>query len=159
RATLRSFLYLAADAEFAEGALELPWTVEKADRKGGTRRQFAVGSLARDQGWQVPMRLVSSAKSWLCHSGVDRAAPILPPTPAGGEPADGPRVSPLDAAARYLEHIRDAWDHLMARGDQSLKLAAQDVYLTVPASFDAVARELTVRAAAAAGLEVTLLEE
>ena len=148
RRTLPSFLYLAQAAEFPAGALELPWT-------SGDARQFAVGELARDHGWRVPMRLVSSAKSWLCHPGVDRAAAILPMAPAGAEPVEVARVSPVEAAARYLGHVRDAWN---ARFPEHA-LATQDVYLTVPASFDAVARELTVRAATSAGLEVTLLEE
>jgi molecular chaperone DnaK (HSP70) len=149
RPLLPSFLYLASAAEFPKGALDLPW--------GG--QPFAVGELARAHGWQVPMRLVSSAKSWLSHAGVDRTAAILPPLPPGAEAVDVERVSPVEVSARYLRHLRSAWDHLMARGDESARLAAQDVYLTVPASFDAAARELTVRAATAAGLEVTLLEE
>ncbi len=149
RPLLPSFLYLASAAEFPAGALDLPWGAQP----------FAVGTLARDHGWRVPMRLVSSAKSWLSHAGVDRTAALLPPQPAGAEAVDVERVSPVEASARYLRHLRDAWDHVMARGDAGAKLAAQDVYLTVPASFDAAARELTVRAATAAGLEVTLLEE
>ena len=152
RPTLPSFLYLASAAEVAPGALDLPWAQ-------GEKRNYAVGLFAQEHGWRVPMRLVSSAKSWLCHPGIDRTSPILPPTPAGAEPVDVERVSPVTSSARYLEHLRDAWDHVMAKSDPSARLAAQDVYLTVPASFDAVARELTVRAATAAGLEVTLLEE
>jgi hypothetical protein len=102
------------------------------------------------------MRLVASAKSWLSHPALDRRAASLP----AGAPAEVPRISPLEASARYLAHLRAAWDHEVAHGDPALALAAQRVTLTVPASFDAVARELTVEAARAAGLpEVALLEE
>jgi molecular chaperone DnaK (HSP70) len=143
RSVLPSFLYLPAQTEVAPGALALPW---------GGPGSYAVGEFARAHGWQVPTRLVSSAKSWLCHSGVDRTAPLLP----WQAPDEVPKVSPVEASARYLGHIRSAWDH--AHPDHPL--ADQDVLLTVPASFDAAARDLTVRAAAEAGLpHVTLLEE
>ncbi|MGZ3440611.1 MAG: Hsp70 family protein [Polyangia bacterium] len=108
--------------------------------------------MARNHGWQVPARLVSSAKSWLSHAGVDRLSAILP----WQAPADVSKVSPVEASARYLGHIRAAWDH----AHPEAPLASQDVLITVPASFDTVARELTVRAATDAGLpHVTLLEE
>lgn len=149
RPLLPSFLYLAAANEFSSHALDLPWS-------GAQRRSWVVGEFARQHGSQVPMRLVSSAKSWLACDTVDRSAPILP----FAAPADGPdaiaKVSPVDASARYLQHLRDAWDLAMP----GFPLAEQDVLLTVPASFDQVARELTVRAAQAAGLgKLTLLEE
>jgi molecular chaperone DnaK (HSP70) len=143
RAVLPSFLYLPSATEVAPGALALPW---------GGPASFAVGEFARSHGWQVPARLVSSAKSWLCHAGVDRTAPLLP----WQAPDEVPKVSPVEAAARYLGHIRAAWDH----GHPDQPLSEQDILLTVPASFDAAARDLTVRAAAEAGLShVTLLEE
>ena len=143
RATLPSFLYLAGDGELPAGSMDLPW----ADG-----RTFMVGEAARARGAEVPMRLVSSAKSWLSHSGVDRSAEILPPQ----TPPDQPKVSPVEASARFLRHVREAWAH--AHPGQALDDA--DVFLTVPASFDAVARELTVQAARDAGLpQVTLLEE
>jgi molecular chaperone DnaK (HSP70) len=142
RPTQPSFLYLPADAEFKAEQLQLPWGEEAG----------IVGELARTHGWQVPMRLVSSAKSWLSHAGVDRLAPILP----WQAPPEVAKVSPLEASSRYLRHMRAAWDH----AHPDAPLAGEDVLLTVPASFDAVARELTVRAAADAGLpHVTLLEE
>jgi len=145
RDVLPSFLYLASPEE--QGTLDVPW-------EGS--RDFAVGVFARDRGAEVPARLVASAKSWLCHAGVDRTAAILP----WGAADDARRISPLDASAAYLRHLRDAWDAARAQGDASARLAAQEIYLTVPASFDASARELTVRAAAEAGLEhVVLLEE
>lgn len=140
---LPSFLYLAGEHEIAPGALALPWDAA---------RNFAVGEFARVQGARVPGRLVSSAKSWLCHGGVDRSARILP----YGAADDVKRISPVDASARYLAHIREAWD---ARFPDD-KLAQQDVVLTVPASFDEVARELTLAAAEQAGLpRLVLLEE
>ncbi len=124
--------------------MRLPWT-----RDDG---QFAVGVFARNHGAIVPGRLIASAKSWLCHSGVDRMAELLPWHGA----ADVARLSPVEVSARYLAHIRAAWNHKFAK----YPLEAQDVVLTLPASFDEVARELTVRAAARAGLpRVVLIEE
>jgi len=141
---LPSFLYLPNAEEFPAGSLSLPW-----DKK---RKDAVVGEFARSHGSKVPMRLVSSAKSWLCHAGVNRLDPILP----WQAPEDVQRVSPLDASARYLTHIREAWDHQF----KDDKLAEQDVVLTVPASFDAAARDLTLKAAQQAGLpNITLIEE
>ena len=157
-ATLPSFLLLPTELEVPPEGLSLPWS----DRPG-----FTIGTLARERGSELPHRLVSSAKSWLCHTGVDRHAPILPwrgaeTEPAPGDPEDEPdpqqgqRVSPVEASALYLEHLRAAWDH--AHPDDPLQ--EQEVFLAVPASFDAVARELTMIAAQQAGLSgVTLLEE
>ena len=143
QSTLPSFLYLAGEHELPGGALALPWDAT---------RTFAVGTFARIQGTRVPGRLVSSAKSWLCHGGVDRTAAILP----WGAPPEVKKLSPVDAAARYLTHIREAWNYSHA----DALLEVQDIVLTVPASFDEVARELTVSAAEAAGLKrVWLLEE
>ncbi len=98
----------------------------------------------------MPGRMVASAKSWLCHAGVDRQAAILP-WGAG----EGGKLSPVDASARILGHVARAWEHVMG-----VALAACEIVVTVPASFDEVARELTVAAAAKAGLaQVTLVEE
>ncbi len=147
RPVLPSFLYLAAPKEFPAGGVDLPWKAP-SDR--------VVGTFARDQGAKVPGRLVSSAKSWLSHAGVDRRSPLLP----WNAPETDPRVSPVEATSLYLGHLRDAWNASIARKTAADRLEGQDVLLTVPASFDAVARELTVEAARAAGLErVTLLEE
>ncbi len=141
---LPSFLYLPNAQEFPAGSLGLPW-----DKKS---KDAVVGEFARSHGSKVPMRLVSSAKSWLCHPGVDRQSPILP----WQAPEDVQRISPLDATARYLGHLREAWDHQFKNDT----LGEQEVVLTVPASFDAAARELTLKAAQQAGLpNVTLLEE
>jgi molecular chaperone DnaK (HSP70) len=104
----------------------------------------------------VPTRLVSSAKSWLCHPGIDRRSPVLP----WKAPENSRRVSPVEASTLYLKHLCEAWNYLVAKDVAENRLEQQDIILTVPASFDAVARELTVEAARAAGLEqVTLLEE
>jgi molecular chaperone DnaK (HSP70) len=147
RPVLPSFLYLPAEKEFPPGATDLPW-------KSPPER--IVGAFARDHGAKVPGRLVSSAKSWLSHPGVDRRSPILPWSGAEGVP----RVSPVAASTAYLAHLRDAWNQRIAGKSAADRLEHQEVFLTVPASFDAVARELTVEAARAAGLEqVTLLEE
>lgn len=147
RPLLPSFLYLPGGGEVPAGSLKLPWN-EQID--------YAVGEFARQFGSQVPTRLVSSAKSWLCHAGIDRRAPILP----WKAPDDARKISPLEASIRYLRHLADAWNHVIAQGVPANRLEEQDIILTVPASFDAAARELTVEAARAAGLErLTLLEE
>jgi len=142
RPLLPSFLFQPGELDFPAGSTDLPWGTG-----GGV-----VGELARRRGAENPARLVSSAKSWLSTSSVDRTAAILP----WGAPDEVPKVSPVEASARYLGHLRDAWNHAHA-GD---RLEEQDVLLTVPASFDEEARTLTLRAAEAAGLrQVTLLEE
>ncbi len=144
RETLPSFHYEAAQGEFAAGALRLPW--DPGDP------QYAVGVFARDHGAMTPGRLIASAKSWLCHSGVDRTADLLP---WHGAP-DVQRLSPVEVSSRFLSHIRQAWDD----GLPDWPLAEQDLVVTLPASFDEVARELTVKAAARAGLpRVVLIEE
>ena len=143
RPMLPSFLYLPHPDELRPDDRTLPW---------GEPQPFVVGELARAMGSRTPIRLVSSAKSWLCHPGVDRRAAILPVE----APAEVTRVSPLQASMRYLEHLRAAWDHQ----HPDAPLAEQDVVLTVPASFDPAARELTAEAAAAVGLgHLVLLEE
>ena len=144
---LPSFLYLPGGPELPPGAARLPWS------DGGDR---IVGEFARFQGARVPSRLVSSAKSWLCHPGVDREADILP----WGSPPEIKRVSPVEASAAYLRHIRDAWNDTFAKDDPARRLEQQEVVLTVPASFDEAARELTLEAAKKAELaSITLLEE
>jgi molecular chaperone DnaK (HSP70) len=147
RLLLPSFLFLPGPHDVPPEGLRLPWNAEAS---------FAVGEFARDRGAEIPQRLVASAKSWLCHGGVDRTAPILP----WDAPADARKVSPVEASALFLAHLRDAWNHVMARDDPSARLEEQEILLTVPASFDAVARELTVQAARQGGLQhLTLLEE
>lgn len=144
REVLPSFHYQPAQGELPPQALTLPWAADPP--------AYAVGVFARDQGSVVPGRLIASAKSWLCHTGVDRTAELLP---WHGAP-DVDRLSPVEASARYLAHVRLAWDAQF----HEHPLAEQDVVLTLPASFDEVARELTVKAAARAGLpRVVLIEE
>jgi molecular chaperone DnaK (HSP70) len=147
RPLLPSFLYLPGSNELPAGSLKLPWTED---------RDHAVGEFARNHGSLIPTRLVASAKSWLCYAGIDRKAPVLP----WKAPENARRVSPLQASTEYLKHLVESWNYLIARDSPENRLENQDIILTVPASFDAVARELTVEAARAAGLEhVTLLEE
>lgn len=142
RTSLPSFLYLGTEAE--AGTFDLPWA---------QGRTFASGEAARRRGAEVPDRTVAGAKSWLGHSLVDRRQPILP----WNAPERVEKVSPVEASRRYLEHMVAAWT--LAFPDAPL--AEQEVVLTVPASFDASARELTREAAIQAGLpeEFILLEE
>ncbi|MCZ7636518.1 MAG: Hsp70 family protein [Verrucomicrobia bacterium] len=144
RPLLPSFLYLPAESEFAPGTTRLPW---------GAGTGPVVGEWARAQGARVPGRLVASAKSWLCHPGVDRTAAILP----WGAPPDAVRkLSPVEATTHLLAHLVAAWD----QAHPEAPLADQEVVVTVPASFDEVARALTAEAARRAGLpQFTLLEE
>jgi molecular chaperone DnaK (HSP70) len=151
--SLPSFLYFADEAEAEHGGLRLPWEERPP--------AAVVGLLARERGALAPGRQVSSAKSWLCLSSVDRTADILP----WGAEAGDKSCSPVAASARYLSHLRDAWNHSTAKGADGLvadelRFERQQVVLTVPASFDEEARELTLVAAREAGLEnLTLLEE
>jgi Hsp70 protein len=140
---LPSFLYLPGGKDFPEGSLSLPWDGAP---------DGVVGRLAQKRGAENAGRLISSAKSWLSHGGVDRTAPILP----WKAPEGVPKLSPVEASRRYLEHLSRAWDARMPQAP----FAAQQVLVTVPASFDAVARELTQAAAQQAGYQnITLLEE
>jgi hypothetical protein len=143
RKQLPSFLYQAHDAELAPGDIVLPWNHQP---------EALVGELARQLGGKTPIRLVASAKSWLSHAGVDRRSALLPPQ----APDEVKRVSPLQASIAYLRHLRDAWD----QAHPDAPLGEQDLVITVPASFDPAARELTVEAAHAIGLrQAVLLEE
>lgn len=141
-ALLPSFLFIPGPSDFPKGTLELPW---KADGP-------VAGYLAQKRGSEAPARLISSAKSWLSYAGVDRNAPILPVNaPAGVE-----KLSPVQVSREYLEHMRHAWDSKFP----DTPFDQQQVLVTVPASFDAVARELTLQAAGQAGYKnVLLLEE
>ena len=114
-------------------------TASTYPQPGTVAPDFTVGTLARERGAELPHRLVSSAKSWLSQSSVDRSAPILPWQGADAEEEDDTRrVSPVNASARYLAHLRAAWDDV----HPDAPLDEQEVLLTVPASFDASAREL-----------------
>ncbi len=149
RKLLPSFAYLPGGFETGPLSLKLPWSPPE-----GT--DLCIGEFARTMGARVPGKVVSSAKSWLCHRMVDRKAPILP----WGKEERERGVSPLTASALYLSHLREAWNHTVAGDDATKSLERQEVILTVPASFDEVARELTVEASHEAGLDrVILLEE
>lgn len=145
RRQLPSFVYLAGDHDLTPAETALPWDAQQ--------RQV-VGELARNQGARQPSRMISSSKSWLCHAGVDRHAAILP-----WGVQDGPRLSPVEASSLVLRHLAAAWDYVH-RNEPDSRFAEQDVVITVPASFDEAARELTLEAASKAGLgAVVLLEE
>ena len=146
RDTLPSFHYQPASGEFPDDSTRMPWSnIPDAPA-------VVVGHFARDHGTLVPGRMISSAKSWLCHAGVDRTADLLPWQ--GAE--DVERLSPIAVSARYLQHAREAWDAQFPEHP----LSQQDFVLTLPASFDEVARELTVKAAKQAGLtRIVLIEE
>ena len=139
---LPSFLYVPGSSDFPAGSIALPWDEWP---------RFVIGMLAQKRGAEVASRLVSSAKSWLSHSGIDRTAPILPlNAPEGIQ-----KISPVEASQRYLEHLRSAWDSKMP----DAPFTEQEILVTVPASFDAVARELTLNAAEQAGYQNMLLLE
>jgi len=139
---LPSFMYLAHEAEMTADDKTLPWI---------TKSEHLVGEIARNMGGKTPIRLVASAKSWLCHAGVDCKKPILP----AESPEEIERVSPFEATVAYLEHLQAAWQAQYA----DFPLAEQNITITVPASFDPSARELTVEAARKIGLEQAILLE
>jgi hypothetical protein len=147
RTLLPSFLYIPGEFDFPKGSLALPWEPEP---------KLVIGELARKRGAESPNRLVASAKSWLSYAAVNRTAPILP----WQAPEEVPKLSPVEASSQFLQYLRTVWDSGEAGDQRQLALAEQDVLLTVPASFDEEARELTRRAAEQAGYDhVTLLEE
>ena len=139
---LPSFLYQAHPDELADSDVVLPWT---------DKPEALVGEIARQLGSKTPIRLVASAKSWLCHSGVNCREPILPVE----APEEVERVSPLQASIRYLEHLRDAWNHQYP----DAPLDEQELTITVPASFDPAARELTAEATREVGMDHAILLE
>ncbi len=144
---LPSVIYIPTEHEAEGGVLSLPWN---------EKNRLVVGEYARQRGTEAPQRLIASAKSWLCNTMIDRNKPVLP----WNSPGDIPHLSPVEASAVFLRYMRDSWNHLMAAEDDRLRLENQEVFLTVPASFDAVARDLTVKAAERVGLSrITLLEE
>lgn len=144
RTLLPSFVYLAGDHDRGQASYDLPWA---------TGRDYVVGEWARKQSADAPTRTIAAAKSWLAYSKVDRRKPILP----WGAPEEVQKISPVEASRRYLEHLVAAWQAAMP----DAPFAEQSVVLTVPASFDAAARELTREAALAAGFPESfiLLEE
>ncbi|MHA2939044.1 Hsp70 family protein [Vibrio sp. RC27] len=140
---LGSFVYQPHEHEMDVSSRALPWTTEPL---------ALVGAVARNLGSKTPIRLVSSAKSWLCHAGINRKEAILP----AGSPEDVEKISPVEATELYLAHLIEAWDFQFT----DAPLSEQDVTVTIPASFDPGARELTAEAARSVGFEhLTLLEE
>lgn len=144
--TLPSYVYLADPTNLKEGSLDLPWDADHKD--------YCVGAYASKMPSSLPTMIVSSAKSWLCNDSVEKMDDILPFSTDANR-----KISPVEASTHFLDHIAEAWNYAMAQEDFDLEIFNQQVVLTVPASFDAVARELTVQAAELAGLNVTLLEE
>ncbi|ELI1811985.1 Hsp70 family protein [Vibrio fluvialis] len=143
RMQLGSFLYQPHEHEMSTSSRRLPWSDEP---------KALVGAIARNLGSKTPIRLIASAKSWLCHASVNRRDAFLPQ----GSPEDVEKVSPLRATELYLEHLKDAWNHAHPQHP----LAEQEVTITVPASFDPAARDLTAEAARNVGfVHLTLLEE
>ncbi len=143
---LPSFVYIPDENDIPEGSLALPWK---------EKQELAVGELARKMSPKVPTKVVASVKSWLCADNVDRMSAILP----WNRNNPKKQLSPLDATTTIIEHMKNAWNSQMAAEKPEDILENQTVVITVPASFDAVARELTVKAAGLAGLEIILLEE
>jgi molecular chaperone DnaK (HSP70) len=148
RPLLPSTRYHAAPDELAETDTALPWAPTEAP--DGYRP--IIGEMARLLGAKSRGRLIASAKSWLSHAAADRTAAILP----WGAPEEVPKVSPVEASASYLRHVRSAWN----AQHPDAPLEDQDLVVTVPASFDEAARALTLEAARLAGLpKLRLLEE
>ena len=143
---LPAFLYIPGETEFTPGSLDLPWN---------SNQTFCIGAYARKKSSTVPENTISSAKSWLCVSNIERLSPILP----WNQQNPDRKVSPLEATKRYLEHIKDSWNYSIGQDNEKDQFQSQNIILTVPASFDAAGRELTVKAAELAGFSVTLLEE
>ncbi|EHA1079584.1 Hsp70 family protein [Photobacterium damselae] len=143
RSQLPSFMYQAHESELAPGDTALPWNAHP---------KAIVGAMARTLGSKTPIRLISSAKSWLCHGGVNRRDAFLPLN----SPDEVAKVSPVEATQNYLEHLADAWNN----AHPETPIFDQDVTITVPASFDPAARDLTAEAARNVGFKhLTLLEE
>ncbi len=151
KTTLPSFTYLPIEEEINDSQMNLPWV---------EGREYAVGELARKRGEEVPGRFIHSVKSWLCHETMDRRGDILP----FDAPEDVKKLSPVTVTGYYLKHIMEAWnaayDSDSDLNEEGYKFENQEILITVPASFDAAAKDLTVKAATGAGIEnLTLLEE
>ena len=146
--TLPSALYIPHPVEFPEQSLRLPWSKASVDT--------IVGHFARDHGALVPDRLITSAKSWLSNFHIDPQKAVLP----WKSDIKEQRLSAFECSRRYLEHMKEGFLHTERAQGHTWNLAEGQVVLTVPASFDEVARNLTAAAAEAAGLgQVVLLEE
>ena len=139
------------DEKLLPKAVQLPWK---------NKTEYAIGIFARDYGSAIPNRFVSSVKSWLCHAGVNRKSKLLP----WGSDVDDILRSPVEITSYFLTHVRKAWDNKFSKlkdlEDNPCLLDEQQIVITVPASFDETARELTIESAKAAGYKnISLLEE
>jgi molecular chaperone DnaK (HSP70) len=142
-----SFIYIPTEQDLSPNAAVIPWY---------SGNKLIIGEYGRDRGAEIPQRLIASSKSWLCNTLIDRNKPLLP----WGSSENIEKMSPVEASAGILRYIRDAWNHIMASQDDQFMIERQEIFLAVPASFDAIARELTVEAAELAGLSnITLIEE
>jgi molecular chaperone DnaK (HSP70) len=140
---LPSFLYFPLNQELNAKIAGISWD---------PKRQYCVGLFARERGAELPSRLIASAKSWLCHSGINRRDKLLPLIADN----DSEKMSPLEACASILQHLREAWDSKMS----DAPFNEQQILITVPASFDPSARQLVQEASTLAGYpEIILLEE
>ena len=128
RNILPSFIFLPEEHDAAKSGLMIDWL---------DNASTVVGEFARNRGEELPARLISSSKSWLCNTLIDGNQPVLPWKGDG----DLSKMSPVEASSAVLSHIRSAWNHVMAEGDEQKKIEKQEIFLTVPSSFDAVARE------------------
>lgn len=142
--SLASFIYLPTDQEQEQKLFQ-------TDHSNDATIATCIGEFAREQAGKIPSRVISSSKSWLCHGGIDRKSDILPYS----APKEVKKLSPFKATSLYLNYLKEAWNATFSEH----RLEHQDVVLTVPASFDAVARELTLEAAKSAELNVLLIEE
>ncbi len=151
---LPSFFYYPTAAELDQGELD-PFSAQTADEALG----YVIGAFAREQMTALPGRVIHSAKSWLAHAGVDREAQMLPF--ASEDIPTELRLSPVEASSAYLGYLKAAWDLAFARDDANNAFTAQRIVITVPASFDEGAQQLTRMAAEMAGFPsaVRLLEE
>ncbi|MDX2111662.1 MAG: Hsp70 family protein [Verrucomicrobiota bacterium] len=131
----------------------------KDDAPDGVERDYVVGLCARDTAAEFPARVVYSAKSWLCHAGVNRRARILPW--GSGEIEEDRKLSPVQASALYLAYLREVWQQHEAKANSAHDFNRQVITITVPASFDHAAQKLTLEAAELAGFpkQVRLIEE
>jgi len=146
RPILPSVLYLPTDSEFPEGAIDLPW--EK-------NPPFILGEMAKRQWERAGYRIVHSAKSWLCHSGISRKDAVLP----WGSKVEE-KLSAFEMTQKILKHLKDSWNYDQVLGKVDEPLEQQNIVITVPASFDPGARDLTLEAATEVGfINVRLLEE
>ncbi len=147
RPSLPSTLYISSGDDLPHGALNLPWRAED---------KIVVGTFAREQGAKVPTRYIHSAKSWFCYSGINPEKKLLPPN----TPEKAIKQSPAEVAKFILQHLIEAWNEKVAKGEPEQALTNQEVTLCVPASFDARARNLTVQVAEELGFaNLHLLEE